>query len=129
MLKKTVLPALAATVLLSGSFVSTNAMAGDEAVIKSICSYIASDDANRVRKKLKENRLRIRDIHDAILCNGSSMLKFAAEKNSVEAGKLIAKKLSKKSLKAPGPDGVVFLDWAASNGYSSEIVDVVKGRI
>ena len=109
--------------------VSQPVRAGDDALVLALCNYVAADDTKRIRKKLKENRVRLRDVYDGVLCNGSNLLKFAAEKNAQKAGKFIAKKLPKGVLAAPGPDGVVFLDWAKSEGHDSLIVAEVKKKI
>ncbi|GAA5217454.1 DUF3718 domain-containing protein [Corallincola platygyrae] len=128
-IKTTTLSAVAAASLALSALIPTQAVAND-AFAQSLCGYVAADDPGRLRKKLKENKLRLRKVYDDILCDGSSMLKFAIEKGSVGAGEFITKKLPKKSLTKSGPDGWVILEWAESKGHAdSAIVTAIRSRI
>ena len=53
-------------VVSSAVFMSTSVRAEDE-LVASICDYVAADDKNRLRKKLDDSRLKLRNIYDDIL--------------------------------------------------------------
>jgi len=53
----------------ASSFVATPAMANDQLAL-SICSYVADDNKNSLRKTLSDNRLRLRNVYDSIVCDG-----------------------------------------------------------
>lgn len=76
----------------------SKAIAAD--VAQTLCEYVASDDKKRLRKFLKSNKLKIRNVFKGIQCNGKDLLSFAASHNSVETGELMIKKLPKKEVKA-----------------------------
>lgn len=96
----------------------------DDQLAVSICEYIAADDKNRLRSKLKSSRVKIRNIFDAVKCNGNNMLRHAIESGAADAGEYIVKNLSKSSL-ADGAD----IAWAESNGHGgSPLIAVIKDR-
>ncbi len=116
--------------LLATTSISLPASASDERLAESLCGYIAADDASRLRKKLRDNKLRLRNIYDAVLCEGSSMLKFALERGANDAGEFIARKVAPQTLESAGPDGWIILQWAEKQGLSdSPIVSTIKQRI
>jgi hypothetical protein len=108
----------------AGSFVYTAPASADDQLAVSICEYIAADDKNRLRSKLKSSRVKIRNIYDAIQCNGNNLLRHAVASNAVDTGEYIVKNLSKSSLK-DGAD----ISWAESNGHSgSPLIAAIKDR-
>ena len=112
------------TTIVAGSFAYTAPASADNQLAVSICEYIAADDKNRLRSKLKSSRVKIRNIYDAVLCNGNNLLRHAVASNAVDTGEYIVKNLSKSSL-ADGAD----LTWAKSNGHSaSPLIAVIKDR-
>lgn len=118
------------TLLALSSFYSQPTLAKDNQLASSICGYVAADDSNRLRKKLKDHKIRLRQAYDGILCNGSSLLKFAIEEQANKTGEFITRKVSKKALSKAGPDGLIILDWAESSSYAdSPIVKAIKKRI
>ncbi|GAA4884241.1 hypothetical protein GCM10023333_18240 [Ferrimonas pelagia] len=62
---------------LTGAGYSPASEANVEQLAASICDYVQTDDKNRLRKKLKDNRLKLRNIYDGIACNGNSLLRLA----------------------------------------------------
>ena len=50
-----------------------------------ICLNVQSDNVLRLRKTLRDNRVRLRDIFDGIKCNGKNIYEFAKESNSKES--------------------------------------------
>ncbi|KZN56118.1 hypothetical protein A7985_14220 [Pseudoalteromonas luteoviolacea] len=107
-----------------GAFsLSFETKANDQLAV-TLCEYIAVDDKGRVRKALKSSRVKIRNVFDAIECNGNNMLRHAIASNAVETGKLIVKGLPKSAL-ADGAD----IAWAESNGHGgSPLIAEIKKR-
>ncbi|MFT4926266.1 MAG: hypothetical protein ACI8WB_002364 [Phenylobacterium sp.] len=112
------------TAMLSTSvLVSKPAMAND-ALVVSICNFVAADDKNRLRKKLKSNKVKLRNIYDGVSCNGMTLLQFSMQKKSNNVGKYIVKRLSSNKLKS-GTDW----KWATDNGFAeSEVALAIKAR-
>jgi hypothetical protein len=107
-----------------GSFSYTAPVNADDQLAVSICEYIAADDKNRLRSKLKSSRVKIRNIYDAVQCNGNNLLRHAVASNAVNTGEYIVKNLSKSSL-ADGAD----IAWAESSGNGgSPLIAVIKER-
>jgi len=65
---------------------------------KNICEYVAADDKKRLRSFLKTQHIKLRSIFGDVTCNGKNILLFAAVRNSEKVGKMIIKKLPKKTL-------------------------------
>lgn len=97
----------------------------NQQLVASICDYVASDQKSRLRKKLKETRVKLRNVYGGISCNGMSLIRFAVEKNSVDIGVFIIKKIPASKLSTFGD-----VDWAEANGHGgSEIIAKLKERI
>lgn len=107
-----------AIMLIILSVISTKSYAFN--LSQNICEYIAADDKNRLRKLLKTNRLKIRNIFDDIKCNDSNILIFAAKRNAKEVGELIIKKL---------PKSVLSENVAQLEGESADFAQMAKDRI
>ncbi len=91
----------------------------------SICLYIAENDKKRLRKMLKTNRVKIRELYKDIKCNEKSLLQFALERKADDVGIFMVKKIPISSLKKKG-----VLEWAQSNGFAdSEITKALSSRI
>ena len=124
---------IAMTAALSLSLASpTVVYAADDVsqALVSVCNYTSQNDKARIRKTLKNASLRLRDIYDAFECNGQSLLRFAMTKGSHDAGKFIAKKVSKDLLKKAEKDGKTVLEWAEANGHSdTPTVKAIQKRI
>ncbi|GAB0109967.1 MULTISPECIES: DUF3718 domain-containing protein [Pseudoalteromonas] len=107
----------------AGSFSYTAPANAEDQLAVSICEYIAADDKNRLRSKLKSSRVKIRNIYDAVLCNGNNLLRHAVASSAVDTGEYIVKNLSKSSL-ADGAD----ITWAEGNYAGSPLIAVIKER-
>ncbi|WP_371257782.1 DUF3718 domain-containing protein [Pseudoalteromonas sp. '520P1 No. 423'] len=102
---------------------SVSAQANDQ-LAASLCDYVAADDKSRLRKKMKETRIKLRNVFSGISCGGNNLLRHAMANNAEGTGKFIVKKLPKSTL-ASGGD----VEWAGSNGHSSSpIVAAIKER-
>ncbi|PAJ74885.1 hypothetical protein CJF42_08130 [Pseudoalteromonas sp. NBT06-2] len=115
---------LIASTLISSSFLVTIPASANEQLAASLCDYVAADDKKRLRKKLKESRVKLRNIFSGVTCSGNNLLRHAMKNNADGTGKFIVKKLPKSDLAAGGD-----VDWAAENGHSdSPIVAGIKAR-
>jgi hypothetical protein len=88
-----------------------------------MCDYIKADDKNRFRKVLTENRLRLRNIYDGVVCDGLSMVRFAVKSNAAGVGEFIIKQLPASQINASGD-----VAWAEANNSASPLVAVLKAR-
>ena len=113
------------TVALSTSLVVSKSANAADPLVVSICNFVAADDKNRLRKKLRNSKVKLRNIYDGIACDGMTLLQFAMKKNSNNVGKYIVKRLPSGKL-AKGRD----LKWADENGFAdSDITAAIKERI
>lgn len=113
------------TVALSTSLVVSKSAKAADPLVVSICNFVAADDKNRLRKKLRNSKVKLRNIYDGIACDGMTLLQFAMKKNSNNVGKYIVKRLPSGKL-AKGRD----LKWADENGFAdSDISAAIKERI
>jgi len=94
-----------------------------EQIAASMCDYIKADDKNRFRKVLTENRLRLRNIYDGVICDGLSMVRFAVKSNAAGVGEFIIKQLPASQINASGD-----VAWAEANNGASPLVAVLKAR-
>ncbi|MGI5308030.1 DUF3718 domain-containing protein [Rheinheimera sp. WS51] len=89
-----------------------------------IVNIVPADDKNRLRKVLSDQRLRLRNVYEGILCNGDSLIRFSFINNAESAGEFIIKQLP-SSLVADSGD----IAWAEANGYAgSALLEVLKER-
>ncbi|WP_299493009.1 DUF3718 domain-containing protein [uncultured Shewanella sp.] len=123
------LPTAMAALIVASSF-TVPVQADPQQLVANICHYVKSDDKNRLRKKLKENRLKLRSIYSGISCDGKSLLRTAFDANADKIGTFVAKRLSVKELKSVEADGQTIIDWAKTKGYaSSAITSAIEARI
>lgn len=87
---------------------------------QNICEYVAVDEKSRLRKVLKSNRLKLRNVFKDIRCNNDNLLIFAARKNAMEVGELLIKKL---------PKAVVESDLDNVAALSPQLAEIAKARI
>jgi hypothetical protein len=112
------------TVALSASFLISKPAFADDALVVSICNFVAADDKNRLRKKLRSSKVKLRNIYDGVTCDGLNLLQFAMKKGSINVGQYIVKRLPTSKL-TNGQD----LNWAIDNGFGeSAIVEAIKER-
>lgn len=96
----------------------------NQQIAASLCSYIAANDKNSLRKTLSDSKIRIKNVYDGVSCDGLPMLRFAIKHNAADAGEFIVKQLP-SSFVANGGD----IEWAQSNGFgSSAVVEAIKAR-
>ena len=107
---------VAAAALAANISVSKPAQANEQ-VIKSLCEYVAANDKSRLRKKLKESRLKLRNLFADVQCNGQNMIRFAMSRKADEVGTFITKKIPAKALVASND-----IEWANANGFGSSAI-------
>ena len=114
--------ALVATVTVP-MLVTAPAQANDQ-IAQSICSYIAANDKNSLRKTLSDSKIRIKNVYDGVSCDGLPMVRFAIKHNAAETGEFIVKQLPSSQVASSGD-----IEWAQSNGFaSSAAIEAIKAR-
>jgi hypothetical protein len=112
-----------ATFFAASSLVSTSVIANDQLAL-SICSYVAADNKNSLRKTLSDNRLRLRNVYDGIICDGLPLVRHAIKNNAVDAASFIISQLPGSQVAAAGD-----VEWAQSNGFAgSAIIGAIQER-
>lgn len=108
---------------IASSFVSTPVLADDQLAF-SICSYVAADNKNSLRKTLSDNRLRLRNVYEGIVCDGLPLVRHAIKNNAVDTASFIISQLPGSQVASAGD-----VEWAQSNGFaSSAIIGAIKER-
>lgn len=121
-MKTALISTIAVALALGGVALSKPAQANELAL--SMCTYVQGDDTMRMRKKLRDSRVRIRDIYTGVQCNGQSLLQFAMSNGSNDVGEFIVRSLAPEDLTASGD-----FQWAQSNGHAgSPIAAAIKER-
>ena len=121
---------VAIAALIAASSVSAPAVANTDQLVANICDYVKADDKNRLRKKMKESRVKLRNLYSGISCDGSSLLRTAYNANANDVGEFIAKRMPSSDLAAPEADGKTILGWASANGHDGgPITAAIKDRV
>ncbi len=84
--------------LLAATFAAAPIVEAADSKSLRICEYVSVNDNKRLRKFLKQNKLKIRTVFKNIKCNGQNLLEFAANSNALDVGEFIIKKISKKTV-------------------------------
>lgn len=113
---------LIAALISTGFAANIQVAHANDQLAESLCGYIEADSKSRLRKVLKENKLRVRNIFDSISCDGQDMLRFAVSSEANKVGGFILSKLPVKTLMEPGADGKTFNQWADELGHSGSPV-------
>ena len=111
---------LASLVLATAISYTPQSLAYADSMSLRICEYIAVDDKKRLRKYLKSNKLKIRDIFDKIKCNDQNLLEFSATSNSLDIGEYLIGKL---------PVATVTENLAVVEASSAHLAKVASNRI
>lgn len=118
-----VLPAMLCSSLITGLFVVSPVAHADQQLAASMCDYVKADDKNRFRKLLSDNRLRLRNIYDGVMCNGHTLVRFSIVSNAAGAGEFIIKQLPAALISSSGD-----IAWAEANHSGSALIAVLKER-
>lgn len=117
-------PAVLAVLVASASLTLPAPVNADDGLAAAMCDYVAANDKSRLRKKLKESRAKLRNIYDAVKCNGNNLIRHAISNNANEVGEFIVKKIPASVLASSGDT-----DWANANGFSgSPILAAIAAR-
>lgn len=124
--------AVIAFALAMSSFVA-KAETAEQALIN-ICAIAKADDIVQFRMKIQHVRnnygLKLKDYYQGVRCNGQSILRHAIRHESIEIGKLLITKLSKKFIASPEEDGMTPFEWASKRGfYGSPVTRELKKRL
>lgn len=98
-------------------------VSAQEQLAASMCDYVKADDKNRFRKLLSDNRLRLRNIYDGVICDGMSLIRFALKNNAAGAGEFIIKQLPAAAITSSGD-----IAWAEANAAGSPLIAILKER-
>lgn len=112
-----------AAITLSASVFSMNASA-DDGLAQSLCDYVANDVKNDLRVALSDNRLRLRNVYDGVVCNGLPLIRHAIKHDASNTAEFMVKQLPSAFVAQSGD-----VEWAIANGYEkSPIIAVIKAR-
>ncbi len=116
---------LAGVVLIATSLVAPATAKANEQLFISVCGYVKANDKSKLRKKLKEGRVTLRNIYSDLKCNDQNLLQTAYGSGADEVGEFIVKRVSSKALKASN-----IYDWAKGNGHgASPITAALKSKL
>lgn len=106
------------------ALMSSHSVQANDQLAASLCDYVAANDKSRIRKKLKETRVKLRNIYAGISCGGNNLIRHAVISGADKTGEYIVKQLPKGEL-ASGGD----VAWADANGHSgSAVIAALKSR-
>ena len=116
---------LTLTLTLGTLTLSTPAKSADvESLLAGLCDNVANDNKSRLRKKLKEAGVKLRNIYDGITCGGLPLVRYAMLKNAQSTGSFIVKRMPASHFASSGD-----LDWANANGHGgSDIAKAIQKR-
>ncbi len=116
---------LAGIVLIATSIVVPIKTKANEQLFISVCGYVKANDKSKLRKKLKEGRVSLRNIYADLRCNGQNLLQTAYGSSANEVGEFIVKRVSSKAIKSSN-----IYEWANSNGHTaSPITNALKSKL
>ena len=78
------------------SAVNVSPVYANDSMSLRICEYVQANDKQRLRKFLKQKKIKIRSIYKDLRCNQDNILVFAAKSNSLDVGEFIIGKLPSK---------------------------------
>lgn len=111
--------------IVAGLVLSSSAAMAQEQIAVTLCSFVAEDNRNQVRKVLTDNKLNMRNIYSGIRCNNESLLQLAIRNDALDTGTFIVKQMPAKVLADASYEA-----WASANGFSdSALVNIIKTRL
>lgn len=81
------------------------------------CAYVRDNDTTRLQNKMRELRIRMRDVYTNIRCNGASLVQFALKTNSQDVGSFIVRSVTLNDLRE-----VNDYEWAVQQGYADTVI-------
>ena len=92
-MKKIVITAILASITM---FSAPEVSANDISV--RVCEYVQANDKKRLRKYLKDQKIKVKVIFESVGCSGDNVLVFAAKQQALEVGEFLIGKTPKKSV-------------------------------
>jgi len=121
--------------LLATTFIHKDAQArGDDRLAVSLCESAKADNRTVMRKKLKQARLRLRDIYEGLRCGKEgSLARVAINADAMKAAKYIFAKSKKTALSKVDKDGKNILEYtqalvAAGDDSKQVFVDLILSQ-
>lgn len=66
------------------------------------CSYVRDNQTARLQRKLRDLRMRLRDVYSQIRCNDATLIQFAVKNNADDIGSFIARSVSADVIEKAG---------------------------
>ncbi|CAB0151085.1 hypothetical protein PSI9734_01500 [Pseudidiomarina piscicola] len=66
------------------------------------CAYVRDNQTQRLQRKLRDLRIRLRDIYSHIRCNNATLIQFAVKNRANDIGRFIARSVNLNDLKEVG---------------------------
>lgn len=92
-MKNVILPLTLVAIVITSAALPSPAFAAEHG--QSLCNFVAADEKKRLRKYLRNNKLKIRKIFSQLVCNDKNLLIFASEMKAVKTGSFMISKLPK----------------------------------
>lgn len=73
-----------------------------EEVALIFCSYVRDNHTVRLQRKLRDLRIRLRDVYAHIRCNDATLIQFAVKNNANDIGSFIARSVSADVIEKAG---------------------------
>lgn len=86
------------------------------ALLAGICDTVESDNKSRFRKKLKDARVKLRNIYDGVTCGGMNLVRYAMQSKADSVGEFIVSRMPASHFAGSGD-----ADWAAANGLGDSV--------
>lgn len=108
------------SVILASLSAWTPTVSANDSMSLRICEYVQANDKQRLRKFLKQKKVKVRTVYKDLRCNGDNMLVFAAKSKALDLGDFIIGKL---------PSKVVALEVENIAAHSAHLAAKAKERI
>ncbi|MBA3988838.1 DUF3718 domain-containing protein [Aliidiomarina maris] len=120
--------AVASTVAVASIAMGVNLAASKPAQAQdlalNLCTYVQGDDRMRMRQRIREERIRLRQVYEGVRCNDLSLIQFALANGSMDIGTFMVSQLPASTLSRTGD-----LAWAEANGHGdSEVAQAIRER-
>jgi len=116
-MKKGISIILIGLICYGSSIQQSRASSEAERIVASLCDYAKGNDRTLMRKKLKQNHLRLRRIYGGVMCgaregfSGGSLLRLATYFNAFKSAKYITQLIGPQRVNASEKDGQTILQW------------------
>lgn len=120
--------AVASTVVVASIAMGANLVASKPAQAQdlalNLCTYAQGDDRLRMRQRIREERIRLRQVYEGVRCNDLSLIQFALSHGSMDIAAFMVGQLPASTLGRSGD-----LQWAEANGFGdSDVAQAIRER-